>query len=353
MANPEHLAILKQGVRAWNSWRREHPSIFPDLADANLLEAELAEAHLFRTNLSRAELSLANLAGARLQGANLYMARLASARLPLADLEGASLRRVNLAHGRLYKANLERTNLSGADCRNADLRRARLVRADVSSARFDAAVMGWTVIASVDLSGALGLDTVNHAGPTYLDIETVYRSNGRIPEAFLRGAGAPDDFIVHIQSLTGKPIEFYSCFISHSSKDEEFARRLYADLQAKSVRCWFSPEHLKIGDIIRSSLDESIRLYDKLLLILSENSINSDWVEKEVETAFERERQDGKTVLFPIRLDDSVMETDKAWASDIRRTRHIGDFRNWREPAAYRMAIERLLRDLKAEPAGK
>ena len=52
---------------------------------------------------------------------------------------------------------------------------------------------------------------------------------------------------------------------------------------------------------------------------------------------------------FPIRLDDAVMETDQAWAADIRRTRHIGDFRNWKDHDAYQNAFARLLRDLKAE----
>lgn len=100
-------------------------------------------------------------------------------------------------------------------------------------------------------------------------------------------------------SLPGKAIEFYSCFISYSSKDEEFAKRLYADLQNEGVRCWFAPEGLKIGEKFRVRIDESIRLYDKLLLVLSENSVSSQWVEKEVETAFEKEEEQKNTVLFP------------------------------------------------------
>ena len=70
------------------------------------------------------------------------------------------------------------------------------------------------------------------------------------------------------------------------------------------VRCWYAPEDMKIGDKIRARIDDSIRMYDKLLIILSRYSIASDWAEKEVETAFEKERQQNKTVLFPIRLDD-------------------------------------------------
>ena len=77
-------------------------------------------------------------------------------------------------------------------------------------------------------------------------------------------------------------IDYYSCFISYSSKDDAFAKRLYADLQSNHVRCWFAPEDLKIGDRIRTGIDEAIRVHDKLLLILSKSSVASGWVEREV-----------------------------------------------------------------------
>ncbi len=140
----------------------------------------------------------------------------------------------------------------------------------------------------------------------------------------------------------------YSCFISYSSKDHRFAERLYGELQSKAIRCWFAPEDLKIGDKFRDRIDESIRIHDKLLLVLSEHSLASSWVETEVEAAFEKERQQNKSVLFPVRLDDAVMSAKQAWAADIRRTRHIGDFRAWKERASFQRALQRLVRDLKA-----
>jgi hypothetical protein len=108
-------------------------------------------------------------------------------------------------------------------------------------------------------------------------------------------------------------------------------------------------EDIKIGERFRDRIDESIRLYDKLLLVLSETSISSPWVRREVEAAFEREDRHNASVLFPVRTDDAVMETSEAWAADIRRTRHIGDFSRWKDHDSYRNAFERLLRDLKAE----
>jgi hypothetical protein len=148
-----------------------------------------------------------------------------------------------------------------------------------------------------------------------------------------------------------QPIQFYSCFISYSSADREFADGLYADLQAKAVRCWLDHEHLKIGDKIRDSIDVAIRIHDKLMVVLTKDSIASTWVEGEVEAALERERAQKRTVLFPIRLDGAIMATSVAWASHLRRTRHIGDFTRWKDHDAYKKAFDRLLSDLKADAA--
>jgi hypothetical protein len=208
--------------------------------------------------------------------------------------------------------------------------------------------MGGTYLSDLHLDAAWGLETVRHNGPSSLGVDTIYASKGDIPVQFLRGVGVGDDLISSIKALSGT-IQFYTCFISYSSRDHQFAERLYADLQSKGVRCWFAPEDLKIGDKLRPSFDEAIRLHDKLMVIISGNSANSSWVEKEVETAFEMERQQKRTVLFPIRLDDAVLETKQAWAADIRRTRHIGDFREWKNNDSYKTAFDRLLRDLKTE----
>jgi hypothetical protein len=126
--------------------------------------------------------------------------------------------------------------------------------------------------------------------------------------------------------------------------------RLHADLQARGVRVWFAPHDLPIGARIRLAIDESIRLHDKLLLVLSEDSVSSQWVGQEVETALAKEReQDGRAVLFPIRIDDAVMEITAGWPALLKNTRNLGDFTHWKDHDSYQKAFERLLRDLKAE----
>lgn len=147
---------------------------------------------------------------------------------------------------------------------------------------------------------------------------------------------------------TGEMAQFYSCFISFSSDDQEFAIRLYDDLQEYGVRCWISAHDMRTGDRIRETIDEQIRVNDKLLLILSENSVSSNWVENEVEAAMAKE-VGRKTVLFPVRIDAAVEDSSVAWASTIKRTRHIGDFSGWKNPVNYQREFERLLRDLRVE----
>src|SRR6266852_2840374 len=69
MADQHYLGLLKQGVNAWNIWRKDHPEIRPNLSDANLVRANLNWANLTGADLSRADLSRAYLSGAELSGA--------------------------------------------------------------------------------------------------------------------------------------------------------------------------------------------------------------------------------------------------------------------------------------------
>jgi len=299
VANSEHLALLKEGIRTWNEWRSLHSEIGPDLRRAHLREA--------------------NLRGANLTGANLSGA----------DLTGADLR----------ATNLRAANLIGAYLRGAD----------VTDAMF-----GETLFGALDLSEVRGLEACDHLSPSSLGIDTIVESRGAIPEGFLRDCGVPEPFIVNMKALLGamQPVQFYSCFISYSSQDQAFAERLHADLLAKNLRCWFAPEDLKIGDRFQERIEESIRVFDKVMIILSDASVQSRWVEREVNAARERENREDRTVLFPIRIDNTIMKAPQPWAADVRRSRHIGDFSEWQVHDSYMKAFNRLLRDLEVERAG-
>jgi len=174
----------------------------------------------------------------------------------------------------------------------------------------------------------------------------------------LRGAGVPEPFIVQMKALVGAmaPIQFYSCFISYSSADQEFAERLHADLQDKGVRTWFAPHDVHAGKKLHEQIDEAIRVHDKLLLVLSPESMASEWVATEIAKARKREVREGKQMLFPLNLapfaelrDWELFDSDtgKDSAREIREY-FIPDFSNWKDHDFYRKAFDRLLRDLQA-----
>ena len=297
MASSEHLARLLKNVEAWNAWKKDNTDIFADFREVDLSRADLSEADLCGADLTDADLREANLSEANLAGANLYTANLHEANLRKANLVETHVRGADLTWAHLYGADLREANLSGADLTGADLREANL-----SEVNFEWASVGWTTFGNVDLSDVKGLEKVRHTGPSTIGIDTIYRSHGNIPLAFLRGAGVRDNFIEYMGSLTGKVLEFYSCFISYSTKDQLFANRLYADLQNKGVRCWFAPHDIQAGKKIHEQIDNAIRVHEKLLLILSPNSMKSEWVKTEIRKARKRERTGKKRVLFPVRL---------------------------------------------------
>jgi len=182
MANPEHLAKLKEGVEAWNQWRKENPNAEPDLSEANLFEADLTGANLFLADLSGVDLRGAHLDGADLRGAHLNGADLRGADLNnallvaillganfsganltkvvarKADFSMAKLSRANLAEANLSQANLQRSNLSGANLQRSNLSGANLSWADLSGAdlsmaNLTAAFLIQTILERANLSG--------------------------------------------------------------------------------------------------------------------------------------------------------------------------------------------------------
>ncbi len=327
MANAEHVERLKVGVNTWNRWRKQNPRSLPNLFDADLKGA----------NLFGADLSHAYLRGTYLMGANLGSA----------DLRGAYL----------IESCLNRVDLRGAD---------------LSHACFQDTSFG-----SSNLSHVKGLDLCNHYGPSSLDPHTLNLS-GRLPSVFLRGCGYLNwqieaaklhqkelsqqqiiDITYRIANLkTDDPIQYQSCFISYSGKDEPFCRKLHDTLQDRGVRCWFSPEHIRWGEKLRPQLDEAIQQQDRLLLVLTETSLQSPWVVYELRRAKVREEREQRRILFPLRLIPFEMlrewkcfdnNTGKDLAEEVREYFIPDDFTNWEDDAAFAAAFERLLANLRQE----
>jgi hypothetical protein len=129
MANPDHVAVVKEGAAAIQAWREQHPDESLDLHQADLQGAPLRGAKLQGANLQDANLQHANLQHAHMQGAHLQRAHLQHA-----DLQHASLFHADLSHANLSHANLSHAILQCADLYETNLQGTSLYEANVYSA---------------------------------------------------------------------------------------------------------------------------------------------------------------------------------------------------------------------------
>ena len=165
MANEQHFDILKQGINAWNQWRKNNLEISPNLSGVDLSEANLENANFIETNLSKtnfkganlkkANLTEANLIGANLEEADLHAAIFNTAILSTANLSEANITWAQLINADLSGANLNKANLSKADLSTANLFRTYINRADLIQTNFTRAIL-----IEADLTGA-NLDNAN------------------------------------------------------------------------------------------------------------------------------------------------------------------------------------------------
>lgn len=302
----------------------------------------------------------------RLVGANLFRVDLACANLRGADLSGAVLTRANL-----YTSLLENANLTNTDLRGANLVSAELNDITFGETRFAGARLGRTSLSGVDLSKAAELDQVLHVYPSAMDATTLQKTANGLSSAtearrsevlrFLGNIGLPEDLLSVIRSWIGKPIEFYSVFLSHSSLDKDFCRALYQDLRSLGVNCWYDEHQILPGDSILEAVDRGVKLWDKLIFVASENSLSTRtgwWAEQELERALRKEREGRRTsglrdsLVIPVAIDEYFFEH---WESPHKATlmeRRAADFRDWRDPQAYAKALENLVKGLNTRKAG-
>ena len=190
MADPEQVAILKQGVKTWNNWRGENLKAEidlsgTDLSGADLSGADLGDVDLREANLYEADISGADLSGADIRDAQLGGADLRKANVCEADLRGAHFSRTGL-RGLIFKRGSWGADLRGADLSGADLRWA-VLSGIARGTKFNNAMVWGTVFADLELRGAKGLDAVVHMGPSHIAIDTIYKSRGKIPKIFFAG----------------------------------------------------------------------------------------------------------------------------------------------------------------------
>ncbi len=338
MANDEQLKILKRGARAWNKWRNKNPN-----ADVELSRADISKANLSGADLSKAYISEAN--------------------FEEADLSRANLMKAVLSGTNLYRANLTNTDLNGAKLIGCDLRGTMLNGADLVHSNFWKAWLGATIFGYSDLSEVTGLADVNHHAPSIISIDTFDFSKGKIPEVFLRGCGLSDADIEYSKlsnpSLSNEAInkilyriydirasqaiQISPLFISYGHADSPFVDKLESHLNKRGIRFWRDIHEMKAGRM-EKQIDHAIRQNPTVLLVLSQHSLSSDWVEHEVRKARELEKEMGRDVLCPVALDDSWKSSP--WPKRVMEQvmeYNILDFSAWKDDSKFGDMFRKLI----------
>jgi uncharacterized protein YjbI with pentapeptide repeats len=337
MANREHIKILKQGVKVWNKWRKDNPKIVPDLSNYDFEEIHFDGIDFKNVDLEHSMFFNSSLTRTLFSESNLHFTTFSDVNLSGSNFGFTTLRQVFFSDVYINYSILHYAIFYHVKFKNVD---------------FAFAYMGDTALIGCDLSETVNLDEINHSGPSEISLDSLYKSSGKIPEVFLRKSGVPETFLTYATSLLTDPIEFYSCFISFTEKDNSFSERLYNDMQVEGIRCWRWKEDAKWGKTLRKSIDEAVRIYDKLVVICSKDSLNSPPVLEEIERALNKEdaqMKEGKEgeVLFPITIDNYIFNGWDHYLKDRLLRKTIGDFKGWkRNPEKYKKSVERLVKDL-------
>lgn len=270
MADDEHVRRLRDdGVEGWNEWRRQNPSVVPDLSGADLRSIQRPGADLTHSQLGQAWLTSANLREANLYSANLSDAKLCQADLTGANLVRATLIKTDLTGAVLNQALLVEARLWSAILREASLRRANLSKADFHSADLQGADL-WKVAAGYANFFGAKLQQANLSQANLLSASLVFTDlrNAILSDALIHGAAVwdvdtegtiqrnlvitPEDApIIAVDDL--EVAQFVYLLLNNQK-----IRRVFDTISSKAVLILgrFTPERKAVLDALRTALRE-------------------------------------------------------------------------------------------------
>ena len=338
-----------------------------DLRMADLSGANLTGTHLFRavmpranltgtqlvgSSLGRVNLSNATLRHAALKGADLSYATLSYADLEGADLSGANLTSTDFSWATLTNANLRgatltTTSLLMANLTGADLREARIVKSSLESTVLLRAVAGGTLFTNCDLRSVIGLESMLHAAPSTIALDTIARSGGRIPRLFLQGAGIAEPLIAAQDVLTSERRTYPTVLVIGSMEDSHLANRLCEELSRAHIPAWSlypdDEDALNTGEV---SLDHVV-YYDRLALLCTDAALENPLTSRYFAELVRSAKQGGSDELIALVLGELFFSRQDRLCKELRDGNAV-DLRGMDEQSTPEDAFASLTRELSA-----
>lgn len=106
--------------------------------------------------------------------------------------------------------------------------------------------------------------------------------------------------------MTPATMPQHTLFLSHSSKDSNDARRLAIDLRKLGVSVWIDSFEMKAGNRIVSELEAALNACTHFAVWLTQNAIDSEWVQREVDAAHHLFRKQDSRYMIPLLAEDGV-----------------------------------------------
>jgi uncharacterized protein YjbI with pentapeptide repeats len=322
-----------------------------DFTGANCQGARFTECTLDSACFQKANLSSCAFIGDDIYGVDFREANLSNAKFIRVFGKGISASSAKLRGAQIYNSYFVECYFTGCTFTEAELASAVFHRSSFDLADFEDASLWETGFLESRLVSCTGLDKLRNVRDVSLDPATLFAPGATLPRLFLLGAGIPSILVDYLPSMIGKPIQFESCFISYSTGDVEFCRRLRFEMLERGISAWLFDEDAQWGKSMWGEIDKSIRVHDRVVVVCSERSLKSAPVLREIERALRREDAEGKDILFPIRIDDYIFTKWRHPRKDDVTSKIVGDFTGWKDPMKMRTTLGRFMEGLKiSEP---
>lgn len=344
-----------------------------NLAGANLSETKITATDLSQTKLMKTDFSRAEMRGVNAQGADLSEARFIEADIKGSDFVGSNFSGADLSRTKMFETNLAGANLSkssfcGATLSNVTMRFVELAAANFSNCRFYSCALLYSDAHKANFTGAtingmafgacrlghgLGLETIQHEGPSFVDWATLalsafHEGSKRFApelELFFLRCGVPKQMLDILPEIMKNP-QYYKSFICYGEPDHAFAKELYDNLWKIGASCWFYPMDSVPGERTWGELAQRRKDAEKMIVLCSSKALVREGVLKEIEEQIDEEEDK----IIPISLD----ELWKAEGFSVKRGRRDlkpflirRNYADFSDPSKYDESFCKLLSALK------